>query len=228
MIMTAKKKPDQQGLEIVLLPVDALQPNPWNVNRIAPKMLHKLREYLRKEGLVEPLVVRQMPDGHYQILGGFHRWKLCKEELGYSEVPCVVVEMNDKRAKILSINLNEMKGAPVQHLLSELIYDLSKETTLDDLATMLPYEEAQLFDALELLKLPDGLDKMLEDQAEKEAQEAPKVLSFVVDDPAPIETAIESIASGLDGKNRRGRALVKLAENYLEEKRDETVNPARE
>ena len=78
------------------------------------------------------------------------------------------------------------------------------------------------------IKPPDGLAKMLDAQAEKEAKETPAVLSFVVDDPAPIEQAITAIAAGLDGKNKRGRALVKLAETYLEGKRDAAGRPARE
>ena len=224
----AKAKVSRCQLEVVQLPVGELIPNPWNVNRVTPEMRHKLREYIRKEGLVEPLVVRPLAVGGYQILGGYHRWLICKDDLDYEVVPCVVVELDDKRAKVLSINLNEMKGEPVQHLLSELLFDLSKDTTLADLATMLPYEEAQLRDSLELLKLPDGLDRLLEEQAAKEAQETPTVLSFVVDDAAQIEQAIAAIAAGLEGKNKRGRALARLAERYLEGTRDAASAPARE
>ena len=101
-------------LEVTHLPVGQLRPNPWNPNRVDPETMHKLREYIRREGLVQPLVVRKMPD-HYQILGGFHRWTICIE-LGYAEVPCVVVDVDDKRAKLLTVNLNELSGEPVPHL----------------------------------------------------------------------------------------------------------------
>lgn len=201
-------------LAVVHLPVGQLRPNPWNPNRVPPETMHKLREYIRLEGLVEPLVVRRRED-HFQILGGFHRWTICKDELGYTEVPCVIVDVDDKRAKILTVNLNELSGDPVPALLAELFHDLSRDTSFDDLATMLPYSEAELRDFDELLKLPDGLDEFLEEEADEQAREAPKVLSFVVDDPAPIDDAIARAAAGVVGKNRRGQALLILARAYL-------------
>lgn len=202
-------------LEVVHIPCDRIDPAPWNPNRVPPDVMHKLREYIRKEGLVQPLVVR--PQGErYQMVGGHHRLQVCRDELGYTEVPCVVVDVDDKRAKILSVNLNELSGDPVPALMAELIHDLSRDTSLDDLATMLPYSTAELRDFEELLKLPDGLDAWVEEQAEKEAREAPKVLSFVVDDEAPIERAVQHAMERLEGKNRRGRALGLLAAAYLE------------
>lgn len=203
-----------ERLEVVYLPVDALRPNPWNPNRVPLEVMHKLREYLRKEGLVQPLVVRSLAD-HYQILGGFHRWTICKDELGYPEVPCVVVDVDDKRAKILTVNLNELSGDPVQRLLAELIHDLSRDTSLEDLATMLPYAEAELTDLEELLKLPDGLPAFLDEEVEKEKAAAPTVLTFVVEDAELVERALSVAANELEGKNRRGRALSVLARAYL-------------
>lgn len=217
--------PARAPLQVVHLPVDDLRPNPWNPNRMSPEIMHKLREYIRKEGLVEPLIVRRLPD-HYQLLGGYHRWRICKDELGYSTVPCVVVEMDDRRAKILTVNLNEMSGDPVPHLLAELIHDLNRETSLGDLATMLPYELPELRDSLELLKLPDGLAAMVAEQAARDAREAPTVLTFVVEDAELVERAIEAIGAGLEGKNRRGRALVALAREFLDRQQCGEVDAA--
>ena len=202
------------SLQIVHLPVGELRPNPWNPNRVAPEMMHKLREYLRKEGLVQPLVVRRMPD-HYQILGGFHRWSLCKDELGYTEVPCVVLDVDEKRAKLLTVNLNELSGDPVPHLMAALVHDLSRDTSLEDLSTLLPYSESELLDFEELLKLPDGLAAWVEEEIAREKKEAPTVLTFVVERAEPVEAAVKHVMDGLDGKNRRGRALTVLAEAYL-------------
>ena len=207
-------KPAVDRLEIVHLPVDQLRPNPWNPNRVAPAMMHKLREYMRLEGIVQPIVVRPVDSG-YEIIDGFHRWTLCKDELGLAEVPCVVVDVDDKRAKILTVNLNELSGDPVPHLMAALVHDLSRDTSLADLSTILPYEEAELRDFDELLKLPDGLEPFIEAQIEREAREAPKVLSFVIDDPAAIEQAVTHAMERLEGKNRRGRALALLATTYL-------------
>ena len=98
-------------MEVVQIAIDRLIPNYWNANRMSKAMQKKLTAYLKREGLVEPLVVRPHPDevGYFQILGGFHRWTICKDHLGYEVVPCVVVEgLDNKRAKILSVNLSEV------------------------------------------------------------------------------------------------------------------------
>lgn len=203
-----------QRLEVVHLPIGDLRPNPWNPNRVPADVMHKLREYLRKEGLVQPLVVRRMPD-HYQILGGFHRWSICKDELGYTEIPCVVVDVDEKRAKLLTVNLNELSGDPVPHLMAALVHDLSRDTSLEDLSTLLPYSESELLDFEELLKLPDGLAAWVEEEIAREKKEAPTVLTFVVERAEPVEAAVKHVMDGLDGKNRRGRALTVLAEAYL-------------
>ena len=206
-------------LEVVQLPVDALEPNPWNPNRMDEETRAKLTAYLRHRGLLQPLVVRPLSKGRkprYQILGGFHRWQICREDLGYATVPCVVAELNDRDAKVLTVNLNELSGEPAPHLLAELIHDLNRDVTLDDLATQLPYSERQLADSLELLKVPDGLALQLEAEVKAHRDGQPTLLSFMVDEAEPVEQALAQVGAGLDGKNRRGRALTAVCLAYLE------------
>jgi hypothetical protein len=202
-------------LQVVHIACDLIDPAPWNPNVVPPDVMHKLREYIRKEGLVQPLVVRRLGE-RYQMVGGHHRLQVCRDELGYSEVPCVVVDVDEKRAKILAVNLNELSGDPVPALMAELVHDLSRDTSLDDLSTLLPYSTAELKDFEELLKLPDGLMAWVEEEAKRQADAAPKVLSFVVDDTTVIEQAVGHAMERLEGKNRRGRALGLLALAYLE------------
>ncbi len=193
--------------------VEKLTPNRWNPNRMNQEMRAKLKVYIEREGFVEPLVVR--PQGEdYEILGGYHRWGIAKE-LGYETVPCVVLDLDDRRAKILSVNLNEMKGQSLPNLLANLVHDLSKELTLDDLESQLPYSISELKDSLELLKIPDGLEAYLNEEAERQERERPTILSFVVDDAETVERAIVQAQETRNGQTR-GRALVDIARSYLE------------
>lgn len=203
-----------EKLTITEIDVGKLTPNPWNPNRMSDEMRGKLKAYIQREGFVEPLVVRSKEDG-FEILGGFHRWGIAKE-LGYRTVPCVVVELDDRRAKILSVNLNEMKGQSLPHLLASLVHDLSKELTLEDLQTQLPYSLDELTDTLELLKIPDGLEAFLNEEAERQARERPQILSFVVEDASVIEAAIEQARARL-GLGTRGKALEEIARAYVRE-----------
>jgi ParB-like chromosome segregation protein Spo0J len=201
-----------EKLSVVEIGVDNLTPNPWNPNRMSEAMRAKLKAYLQREGFVEPLVVRPLGDG-YQILGGFHRWEIAKE-LSYRAVPCVVVDLDDQRAKILSVNLNEMKGQSLPTLLANLVHDLSKELVLEDLEKQVPYSIEELKDSLDLLKIPDGLDEFLRAESERQARERPQILTFVVEDAGVVEEAIES-AKHRHGIGTRGKALVAIARVYL-------------
>ena len=206
-------QPGVEKLTVVEIPVEKLTPNPWNPNRMSNEMRAKLKAYIQREGFVEPLVVRTLGE-RYEILGGFHRWGIARE-LRYDTVPCVVVNLDDKRAKILSVNLNEMKGQSLPSLLAELVHDLSKELTLNDLYSQLPYSVDELKDSLELLKIPDGLDTFLEEEAARQERERPTILSFVVENAEVIEAAIEA-AKTSRGLGTRGKALVVIAEAYVE------------
>ena len=202
-------------MKITNIPVEKLSPNPWNPNRMSPEMKHKLKEYIKREGFVEPIVVRLKGDG-YEILGGFHRWSIAKE-LGYATVPCVIVSLDDRRAKILSINLNEMKGQSLPDLLANLVHDLSKEMNLEDLETQLPYSINELKDSLELLKIPDGLEAYLAEEAARQEKLRPQILSFVVDDAEAVEAAIKAAMARQENNPTRGRALLEICRHYLSE-----------
>ena len=202
-----------QKLTVHHLGVEKLTPNPWNPNRMSSEMQAKLKAYIEREGLVEPLVVR--PKGEqYEILGGFHRWQIA-QELGFKTVPCVIADLDDRRAKILTINLNELKGASLPNLLANLIHDLSAELNLDDLESQLPYSAEELKDSLELLKIPYGLEAFLDDEAARQEKARPKILSFVVDDEETIEKAIEKAQKSSPQGLTRGGAVVEIARTFL-------------
>jgi ParB family chromosome partitioning protein len=200
-------------LKITNIPVEKLTPNPWNPNRMSPEMRHKLKEYIKREGFVEPIVVRPKGEG-FEILGGFHRWSIAGE-LGYHSVPCVVLNLDDRRAKILSVNLNEMKGQSLPDLLANLVHDLSRETTLEDLETLLPYSINELKDSLELLKIPDGLEAYLAAEAARQEKLRPQILSFVVDDAEVVEAAIRAAMAHQEKNPTRGQALLEICRYYL-------------
>ena len=198
--------------------VDRLVPNTWNPNRMSPEMRHKLKVYIQREGFVEPLVVRPQGD-RFEILGGFHRWVIARE-LGYQSVPCTIVNLDDRRAKILSINLNELKGQSVPQLLAQVIHDLEAELTLEDLETQLPYTLAELKDFDRLLQIPDGLAAFIDDEIAKQEKERPTILSFAVENAEVVEQAIAKASARQSGVTSRGRALVMICQAYLHADRD--------
>jgi ParB-like chromosome segregation protein Spo0J len=207
-------------MEVIQIEVGRLRPNPWNVNCMDGKTQQKLTAYLKREGLVEPLVVRPHPkrDGDFEILGGYHRWSICKDRLGYETVPCVVVDLDDRRAKILSVNLNSMKGETVPSLLSNLLNGLQQEMPLPDLEATLPYDQGEIQDYLSLMQIPEGYADELEEEAERQDREAPTVLTIVLDHKqADIWDQVMDLAEDEIGgaRNPRARTLEVICARYL-------------
>lgn len=198
------------------LAVGSLVPNPWNPNRMMPEMRHKLKAYIEREGLVEPIVVRPKGD-QFEILGGYHRWVIA-QELGYQTVPCSIVELDDRRAKILTVNLNELKGQSVPELMAQLVHDLEAALSLEDLETQLPYSLAELRDFDKLLQLPDGLEAYIDAEVAKQEKERPNIMSFVVENPEVVERAILKAMAHQSQHQSRGRALITICEAYLGDK----------
>jgi len=211
-------------VEVVEIEVGKIHPTNWNVNRMSAGMRKKLARYLKREGLVEPLVVRPHPkeEGCYEVIGGEHRLRICSEELGYKTVPCVVLEgLDDKRAKILSVNLNEMSGAPSPHLLSKLLNDLHQTIPMPDLEATLPWDEGEIQDVLSLMRVPEGFADELEGEAQEIDRDAPNAVTIVLDERQreTFDRAIER-AGGEIGKVRdlKARAVTRMAEVYLGER----------
>jgi len=205
-------------MEIVQIKISLIAPNDYNPNVVPEDTRTKLKAEIAERGMCEPILVRKRGDG-YEIVDGEHRWQICKE-LGWQEIPCIIQDYDDKEAKIKTLQLNYMRGSAVPIKLAYLIHDLNKEIKLEDLVKRLPYEEVQLMDSLELLKLPEGLAKTLELEAMKEEGEMPVVLSFVLykKQADVVEDAIgKAVQNILEGaKNLKAMALEYICAQYLE------------
>lgn len=123
------------SLELRLLPIDQLQPSPYNPRKSSEAAVRKLRASLEEFGLVEPLVWNELTN---RVVGGHLRLRILKE-LGVAEVPVSVVRLTEAREKALNVILNnhEAQGR----------YDPAKLLTLLDELRELPEFELTGFDS---------------------------------------------------------------------------------
>jgi ParB family chromosome partitioning protein len=207
-------------LNITQIKTDQIAPNDYNPNVVSADILAKLRAEIGQKGLCEPIIVRRRGDG-YEIVDGEHRWRICRD-LGWPEVPCIIQDYDDSEAKIKTLQLNYMRGSVIPVKLAALIHDLNKEIKLEDLAKRLPYEEPILTDHLELLKLPEDFGTAIEEQARKDEEEMPLVMSFVLTkrQAAVLEEAVKNAKIRLaeDTKNSKAVALEAVCAYYVENK----------
>lgn len=141
------------------VPIDWLEPNPWNTNALNDRTQRALHESIQEFGFIDPVVVRRLPDDEhprYQIIDGEHRWKAAKDE-GYTECPVFVIDVDDMQAQRLTIILNETRGDSPEQDLANALAALAEQ---DEIAARrgLPYDndEWQRYMDMAGLEQPDG------------------------------------------------------------------------
>lgn len=134
---------DIRGDEQVVL-VEQVRPNPWNPNEESEFMREKLRASLSKFGQVSEVVVRQTPDGAYEIIDGEHRWQEAKN-LGADKI--LVRNLGvlpDDSAKVLTMAFNELHGQRDAKKMGELLADLQTDPDWRDLKETLPFSDLDI------------------------------------------------------------------------------------
>ncbi|WP_108775593.1 site-specific DNA-methyltransferase [Lactimicrobium massiliense] len=129
--------------ELKVIPVKDLKPAEYNPRRkLKPgdKEYEKIKNSIQEFGFADPLVV----NADMTVIGGHQRLTVAKE-LGYTEVPCAVVDVDKTREKALNIALNKITGAWDEKMLAELLQDI-QNSELDVMVTGFePPEMEQLF-----------------------------------------------------------------------------------
>ena len=110
--------------ELKVLPVAVLRPaeyNPRKKLKPGDKEYEKIKHSIEEFGFADPLVV----NSDMTIIGGHQRLTVATE-LGYTEIPCAVVDVDKVREKALNIALNKITGAWDDTLLAELLEDIKE------------------------------------------------------------------------------------------------------
>ena len=110
----AEDPQEERGLK--QLPLHKIEPNPNQPRQdFDEEELSELSESIRTHGVIQPLTVREMPSGYYQIIAGERRWRASRLA-GLDEIPAVVIEADDKKAMELALieNLQRSDLNPVE------------------------------------------------------------------------------------------------------------------
>lgn len=94
---------DEQIIEIEIERLRSFKDHPFKVED--DKDMHLLKDSIKKYGVLNPLIVRPVPDGVYEIISG-HRRKYAAQQLGYRKVPVIIRVMNDEEAIIKMVDSN--------------------------------------------------------------------------------------------------------------------------
>ena len=94
---------------ITPISIHEIQPFPNHPFRVEhDAAMERLIESIREEGVVNPAIVRPLPDGGYEMISGHRRMAACKE-LGYPTIPAVVRKLDDDAATLMMVDANQQR-----------------------------------------------------------------------------------------------------------------------
>lgn len=203
----------EDGAHAVLLPLEEIIPNREQPRKqFDEESLADLSASIAQHGVLQPLLVRPMPDGTYQLVAGERRWRASRMA-GLTEVPAVIRDMNEQEAAELALienlqreDLNPMEEAFGYRTLMET-YGMTQEQAAQRVNKSRP----AVANALRLLQLPTAIAEMVA-AGDLSAGHARTVLAFEGEE-AQISAATAAIERGLSV-----RELERMAKSVKKER----------
>ncbi|MEL1266322.1 ParB/RepB/Spo0J family partition protein [Pseudoxanthomonas putridarboris] len=154
----------QPGETLRTLPVQHLQPGKYQPRTaMDPAKLTELAESIKAQGVIQPIVVRELSPGKFEIVAGERRWR-ASQEAGLAEVPVVVRDLDDRTviamALIENIQREDLNPLEEAQSLQRLINEFS--LTHAEAAEAVGRSRAAVSNLLRLLELPPAIRALLE------------------------------------------------------------------
>lgn len=154
-----------QGDELLEVDIDLIEPNPdqprYHFNEIK---LEELAQSIKVNGLVQPILLRRVASGRYQIVAGERRWRAA-QRAGLHKVNAVIRSIPDAKLLELALieNIQRQELNPIEEALAyqRLIQNLG--LTQDEVAQRVGKDRSSIANYLRLLKLPTRIQQMLEE-----------------------------------------------------------------
>ena len=159
------EQPDAPSEGAVTLPLQKIEPNPLQPRKtFNPEELDSLADSIRMHGIIQPLTVRRLPSGFYQIIAGERRWRAARLA-GLTDVPVVVIEADDKKAMELALieNLQRSDLNPIEEALGYQELMGTYEMTQEQAAARVGKSRPAVANALRLLSLSPAVLELVKD-----------------------------------------------------------------
>ena len=202
----------ESGSGAVMLRISELDPNREQPRKdFDEKAMAELADSISQHGVLQPLLVRPIFGGGYQIVAGERRWRAARMA-GLSEVPAMVREMNDGEVMELALieNLQREDLTPLEEARGYQTLLEKYELTQEEVAKTVGKSRPAVTNAMRLLGLPQEIQDMVE-RGELSAGHGRALLAFA-DEELMVAVARKAAAEGLSV-----RQLEKLAKKAAQE-----------
>jgi ParB family transcriptional regulator, chromosome partitioning protein len=150
--------------ELLEIPVDAIHPNPKQPRRrFEPEAASGLAESVRRQGVIQPLLVRPCGVGGYEIVAGERRWRAAREA-GRITVPAVVRTADDRDTLLLGLveNVAREQLTPIEEARAYAVLIDEFSLSLGEVAERVGRSKPSVSNRIRLLELPDDVLGMVE------------------------------------------------------------------
>lgn len=156
--------PRDESEELRTLPVDLIGPNPHQPRRrFEEEALVALAESVRARGVLQPVLVRPLPDGRYELIAGERRWRAARLA-GMAEIPAVIRRHDDAASLELAVieNMAREDLSPVEEAraCAALVEELG--LTREEVGRRVGRSRVAVSNLIRLLDLPDEALELLE------------------------------------------------------------------
>ncbi|MFQ9407687.1 MAG: ParB/RepB/Spo0J family partition protein [Oscillospiraceae bacterium] len=129
-----------------------------------PESLADLADSIREHGIIQPLTVRKLQSGYYQIIAGERRWRAARMA-GLTQVPAIIIEADDRKAMELAMieNLQREDLNPIEEAEGYQVLMSQYNMTQEETAQRVGKSRSAVANALRLLNLCPPVRAMVED-----------------------------------------------------------------
>lgn len=153
--------------ELAQIPVGAIQPHARQPRRrFDAEALEGLAESIRAQGVVQPIAVRPLGEGRYELIAGERRWRAARAA-GLALVPAIVRETDDRESLLLALveNVAREDLSAVEEARAYAVLQDEFSLSLGDISDRVGRSKPTVSNRLRLLELPDDVLALVERQA---------------------------------------------------------------
>lgn len=192
--------------ELQQLPLDVIQRGKYQPRRdIDPVTLEELANSIRTQGVMQPIVVRSIGSGRYEIVAGERRWR-ASQQAGLDRIPAMVRDVSDEAAIAMALieNIQREDLSPIEEAVALQRLQQEFQLTQQQVADAVGKSRVTISNLLRLIALPEEIKTLLS-HGDLEMGHARALLGLPADQQ--VEGARHVVARGLTV--RQTEALVR-------------------
>ena len=157
---------DAKREELRDIDIDLIDANPDQPRTVfADEKIEELAQSIRKNGLVQPILLRRKDNGRYQIVAGERRWR-ASQRAGSQRIAAVIREIEDDKLLELALieNIQRQELNPIEEAVAYQRLMNGLGLTQEDVAKRVGKDRSSVANYVRLLKLPGSVQKLLEEE----------------------------------------------------------------